>query len=185
MLSPVEINLSCDDSVIESDTLEVLEDGYSIDVQAQQFSAPVFQSEQPYLDNQGLNANHKWSGLNFRSKSEIKIAEVLDERGILFFPNIRGRVSLNGRRVNREIDFLICDEGRWGVLECDGEQYHQTAADDHARDMIWNTHGIWFIKRFSATECYKNPTKVVDAFLEMLKRFHIQNLRSNYTPNPD
>lgn len=125
--------------------------------------------------NQGLGASYQWNGLNFRSKSEIKIAQALDERGVLYFPNARGRLSLNYRRVNREADFLICCEGRWGILECDGGIYHQTAADDHARDLLWNAHGVWFIKRFSSSECHNNPTKVVDLFLEMLRLFSEQN----------
>lgn len=125
--------------------------------------------------NQGLGSPYQWNGLNFRSKSEIKIAQALDERGVLYFPNARGRLSLNYRRVNREADFLICHEGRWGILEYDGGIYHQTAADDHARDLLWNAHGVWFIKRFSSSECYNNPTEVVDLFLEVLKLFSEQN----------
>jgi hypothetical protein len=131
------------------------------------------------IGNQGLGAPLQWSGLNFRSKSEIKIAQALDDRGVLYFPNARGRLSQNYSRVNREADFLVCDKGRWGILECDGEQYHQSAADDHARDLLWNAQGIWFIKRFSSTECYNNPAKVVDLFLAMLKAFDSQHGKGN------
>lgn len=129
----------------------------------------------PDQGNQGLGAIYQWNGLNFRSKSEIKIAEALDNRGVLYFPNARGRLSLNYKRVNREADFLVCHEGRWGILECDGEAYHQSAADDHARDLLWNAQGIWFIKRFSSNECFSKPAEIVDLFLEMLKLFYAQN----------
>jgi len=129
----------------------------------------------PDQGNQGLGAIYQWNGLNFRSKSEIKIAEALDSRGVLYFPNARGRLSQNYSRVNREADFLVCYEGRWGILECDGEAYHQSAANDHARDLLWNAQGIWFIKRFSSDECFNNPAKIVDLFLKMLKLFHAQN----------
>jgi|GEM_PF-2721445 len=126
-------------------------------------------------NNQGLGATHRWNNLNFRSQSEIKIAEVLDARGILFFPNVRGRVPNGYKRINMEIDFLICHEGRWGILECDGAQFHQIAADDHSRDMVWNRHGIWFIKRFSSKECYNEPIKVVEIFLDLMRRFYEQS----------
>ncbi|MGL5922866.1 DUF559 domain-containing protein [Chroococcidiopsis sp.] len=121
----------------------------------------------------------EWNGLRFRSKSEMKIAQVLDQRKVLYFPNARGRLLDNYQRVNKEADFLICHEGRWGILECDGELYHQSAAKDHSRDMVWNANGIWFIKRFSSTECYNNPEKVVDLFIEMLRAFHLQTHRGS------
>jgi hypothetical protein len=125
-------------------------------------------------NNQGLGGEYQWNGLHFRSKTEIRIAQALDERGVLYFPNAKGRLSLEYSRVNREADFLVCYEGAWGILECDGEMYHQSAANDHARDMVWNANGIWFIKRFSSAECYDNPTRVVDMFLKMLKLFASQ-----------
>lgn len=161
MRNPVKIHLSC----IEAETPKFPTE----DIQITQERVSTFQSEICQQSNQGLGALHKWKGLNFRSKSEIKIAEVLDKRGILFFPNVLGRVSSDGRRVNREIDFLICHEGKWGILECDGKKYHQTAADDHARDRDWRIYGIWCIERFSSDECYNYPEKVVDKFLYLLR----------------
>lgn len=173
---PIKVILLFDGSVIESEktvNLQEVEELISLqDVQIPK--PPVFLSELSQQNNQGLGAPYKWKGLYFRSKSEIKIAEVLDQRGVLFFPNVRGRVSLNGIMVNREIDFLICHHGSWGIFECDGEEYHQTAANDHARDMVWNAHRIWFIKRFSATECYNYPEKVIEQFLDLLRLFESQ-----------
>lgn len=37
-----------------------------------------------------------WSGMYFRSKAELKIAQVLRERGMLFFANSQGTASLKG-----------------------------------------------------------------------------------------
>lgn len=129
--------------------------------------------------NQGLGAPLEWNGLRFRSKSEMKIAQALDKRKVLYFPNARGRLLDNYQRVNKEADFLICFQGCWGILECDGETYHQSAAKDHARDMVWNANGIWFIKRFPSDECYSTPEKVVDMFLGMLRAFDLQTRKEH------
>ena len=64
-------------------------------------------------------------------------------------------------------------------MECDGETYHQSAAKDHARDMVWNANGIWFIKRFPSDECYSTPEKVVDMFLGMLRAFDLQTRKEH------
>lgn len=159
--TPVNIHLSFSELATPEVTTE--------DIQIPQERVATFQSEQTQPHNQGLGAPHNWQNLNFRSKSEIKIAEVLDKRGILFFPNVRGRVSSDDRMVTREIDFLICHEGKWGILECDGKKYHQTAADDHGRDRDWRIYGIRCIERFSSDECYNYPEKVVDKFLDLLR----------------
>lgn len=148
---------------------EVLADAISLP-----FNTESVKEQTSDYNNQGLGAPYQWNGLNFRSKSEVKIAQALDEKGILYFPNARGRLTIDYGRVNREVDFLVCYEGKWGILECDGEPYHSNAASDHARDMLWNQNGIWFIKRFSSTECYNDPTKVVTMFLQLLKLFNSQ-----------
>ncbi|MGL5926213.1 DUF559 domain-containing protein [Chroococcidiopsis sp.] len=161
---------------LESAFESVLRVDIKIRLEVPEVEAETLASE---ITNQGLGAPLEWNGLRFRSKSEMKVAQVLDQRKVLYFPNARGRLLDNYQRVNKEADFLICHEGRWGILECDGEMYHQSAAKDHARDMIWNANGIWFIKRFSSTECYNNPEKVVDLFLEMLRAFHLQTHRGS------
>lgn len=167
LLNPVEIRFSSNSSGTASTTKNVsLKNIQSLE------SSHFIQSESKQQNNQGINSPYKWNNLYFRSKSEIEIAKILNEREILFFPNIKGRVSVDGRGMNREIDFLICHRGMWGVLECDGEEYHQTAAKDHERDRVWHNHGIWFIQRFSATECYQQPGKVVDTFLNMLGQYY-------------
>lgn len=163
-------------SKLESAFESVLRVDIKIRLEVPQVEIEEAQAE---ITNQGLGAPLEWNGLRFRSKSEMKIAQVLDQRKVLYFPNARGRLLDNYQRVNKEADFLICHEGRWGILECDGELYHQSAAKDHSRDMVWNANGIWFIKRFSSTECYNNPEKVVDLFLEMLRAFHLQTHRGS------
>ena len=121
----------------------------------------------PPRDNQGQNATHEWNGLFFRSPAEMEIAKELDSRGILFFPNIRGRVpSRDNRQDSIEVDFLIFYNRQPGLLEVDGAIYHPSAANDHKRDRLFQRQGI-LCSRFAATECMANPAAVVDEFLEL------------------
>jgi uncharacterized protein YjbI with pentapeptide repeats/very-short-patch-repair endonuclease len=135
------------------------------------------------IANQGIKAKNKstWGGMRFRSEPEKKIAQALDEMGVLFFPLPSGRVMTEEGMVTREVDFLICSQGIWGILECDGVWHLLNslekgklplAANDHRRDNDFNRHGLWFIKRFTDEECKKNPRKVARQFLDMLHKFH-------------
>jgi very-short-patch-repair endonuclease len=100
----------------------------------------------------------------------------------MFFPLPSGRVMSEDGMTTREIDFLVCSRGKWGILECDGEIWHlvnsikkgkfPSAASDHKRDNDFNRHGQWFIKRFTAEDCEKTPHKVARQFLDMLHKFH-------------
>jgi hypothetical protein len=55
-----------------------------------------------------------WNNLRFRSMSEVRLANALDRAGVLFLPNCRGRLNTQYGRENREADFLVCCEGKWG-----------------------------------------------------------------------
>lgn len=72
----------------------------------------------------GEKAVKIWNNLRFRSQSEVKIAQALDRAGVLFIPNCKARLGLAGNRQNREADFLMCYDGKWGILEVDGEPFH-------------------------------------------------------------
>ncbi len=110
----------------------------------------------------------EWKGLIFRSNSEIKIAKTLDHRGIFFIPATRVRMNAGkGDRQTRELDFVICYEGKWGILEVDGP-YH-VAQLDSERDRLLRMHGISNIQRFPSERCYQEPKAVVDEFLSRLK----------------
>lgn len=142
------------------------------------------QVQKRLVTNQGITAKKSltWNRLRFRSDAEREVAKVLDEMGIMFFPNASGRIMSEDGMTTREVDFLICWRGKWGILECDNEIMHlvnsikkgklPSAASDHNRDNDFNRHGQWFIKRFTEEECKKNPRKVVQQFLDMLHKFH-------------
>ena len=123
---------------------------------------PIFGRESEFIE---------WNGHYFRSPQELAITKELDNRKVLFFPNAGCRVTDGNEMKTREVDFLICIDGNWGILECDSDTYHTSAAKDHKRDELFNRHGIWFIKRFTSEDC-QNPVNVVDNFLQLMEQFY-------------
>lgn len=57
-----------------------------------------------------------WNNLRFRSASEVRVAMALDRAQVYFLPNNKGRLNTPQGRENREADFLVCAEGKWGIL---------------------------------------------------------------------
>ena len=116
------------------------------------------------------SGNIEHDGLRFRSRSEIKVYEALKKRSVLFFAN--ATAVLGGKDVKREPDFLVCQNGKWGILEVMGEQYHPitTAMRDHDRARLFKDYGLFYIEFYDATQCYNNPERVVDDFLERLSK---------------
>lgn len=124
------------------------------------------------VHNQSLRAKrtHIWMNLRFRSQSEIKIAQSLDEASVFFLPNCMGRLGSKPQRKNREADFLVCQNGKWGILEVDGEPFHPPSrtVHDHERDRLFKMHGVRIVEHFDADRCYNEPNKVVREFLRIL-----------------
>ncbi|MDW2879555.1 MULTISPECIES: hypothetical protein [Bacillaceae] len=122
------------------------------------------------INNQGNIFNNEaqfnYNGLRYRSKSEIEIAKEFDKRGILFFP--LPACVIEG--ISKEPDFLVNHpNGKWGILECNGDPYHtfQNSTKDHEKVRLFMKKGIPVIF-FNATDCYNQPSKVVDDFMEIL-----------------
>ena len=113
-----------------------------------------------------------WQNLRFRSESELRIAQSLDRAGALFLPNCKARLGPAGSRENREPDFLVCSDGKWGILEVDGEPFHPPArtVHDHERARLFKAHGVRIVEHFDAAVCYRDPDGVVRRFLELLRR---------------
>lgn len=127
------------------------------------------------VHNQGVTIQNRatmmWRNLRFRSESEKRIAQALDEAGVLFLPNCLARLNTPDGRKNKEPDFVICHQGRWGILEVDGEPYHPPSrtVDDHKRDQDFYAHGVLLVLHFDAAECYQQPRRVVKRFLGLLQ----------------
>jgi hypothetical protein len=112
----------------------------------------------------------------FRSETEIKIAEQLDKKGVLFFANVQGLASKKGSPVSAkgqfngrlELDFLVFYKGKFITLEVDGERHQEKdqTRRDYIRDRILLREGIP-TARFTASECFKHTEAVIDEFLSM------------------
>ena len=111
-----------------------------------------------------------WKNLRFRSASERRIAEALDRAGVLFLPNCRARLGPTANRKNREADFLIGHDQKWGILEVDGEAFHPPLriAQEQERDRLFKSHSIRVVEHFDASRCYQDPSGVVKEFLKLL-----------------
>jgi len=135
----------------------------SIESQPQEFTLPLHRRRNEPDSYRVL----EWKGMIFRSKSEIRIAKTLDHRGIFFIPPTRVRLNAGKNdRQSRELDFVVCHEGKWGVLEVDGP-YHVAKLDDQ-RDLWLRAHGVSNIQRFPSLRCYQEPQAVIDEFLHDL-----------------
>ena len=112
----------------------------------------------------------EYDGIRFRSRSEIKIYDELKKRNVLFFAN--ATAVLGCKNTKKEPDFLICQNGKWGILEVMGEPYHpsNTSMRDHDRARLFKDYGVFHIEFYNATECYSKPDKVVDKFLQYLSK---------------
>jgi hypothetical protein len=120
----------------------------------------------------GNGAAHMWHGLRFRSHSEVTIAKALDRAGVMYLANCLARLGPPPHRFTREADFLVCCDGRWGILEVDGEPFHPAsrAAEDHERDRSFRLQGVPVVEHFDAGECRRDPDGVVRRFLKVLGR---------------
>lgn len=66
----------------------------------------------------------------------------------------------------------VCHDGKWGILEVDGETFHPATrtVEDHARDRLFREHGILVVEHFDASECYNQADDVVARVLRLLSR---------------
>ncbi len=126
--------------------------------------------------NQGVEIKNRttiiWRNLRFRSETEKKVAEALERAKVMFLPNCLARLNTEDGRGTREADFIICDNGKWGILEVDGEPFHPPSrtTEDHKRDRDFLAHGIQTVQHYDAHECYQQPDKVVANFLRLLRK---------------
>ena len=122
--------------------------------------------------NQGIvataSALFSWNGLQFRSRTEAVLAAALAKVKVLFFP-LPAAVS---EMKKREPDFLICADGKWGILEVQGEPFHppETATKESERRRWFLQRGVKVVEFYDAGRCYNDPDGVVQEFLSILKR---------------
>ena len=114
---------------------------------------------------------HTWNELKYASASEIRIAQELEKRKVLFFPlavAVRAETGMNWQD-HREVDFLICHKGAWGILEV---SYHPDRYERDAEKDVWfKRSGILCIQHYTAERCYNDSKGVIDEFMEILRQY--------------
>lgn len=119
------------------------------------------QNKQPYIYNE----------MKFASQSEIRIAQELESSKVLFFPlplAVRAETG-NFYEDHREVDFLVCQDGAWGILEV---SFHPDRYEkDAEKDSWFKKSGILCIQHYTSERCYKTPSDVVKEFLTILAKY--------------
>ena len=116
-------------------------------------------------------AKKDWLDFQFASESEMRIAQALDQSDVLFFLNCQGRISNTNDRENQEIDFLICYQGKWGILQIDNNLWNteQAPVNYQESDRLFKSQGIKVIEYYDPQLCLKEPDIVVQDFLTILQ----------------
>jgi hypothetical protein len=113
----------------------------------------------------------KYNEMKFGSATEIRVAQELEKRKILFFPlplAVRAETGKNFQD-HREPDFLICHEGVWGILEV---AFHPGRYEqDKQKDEWFKKSGILCVEHYTAEECFNNTASVIDKFLSILAQY--------------
>lgn len=102
------------------------------------------------------------------SQPEEKIYEALKRREVLCLSN--PKVALGGTDMHRYPDFLVCQDGKWGILEVMSDKHHKNPAKDHDRARLFKDYGIYLIEFYDAKRCSNVPDEVVDDFLKRLAK---------------
>ena len=117
-------------------------------------------NKQPYLYNE----------MKFASQSEIRISQEFESRKVLFFPlplAVRAETG-NFYDDHREPDFLVCENGTWGILEV---SFHPDRFEkDAEKDSWFKKSGVLCVQHYSAERCFNNPKEVVNEFLSILSK---------------
>lgn len=108
----------------------------------------------------------------FASQTEVRVAQELEKRKILFFPLPLAVRADTGNRYkdHREVDFLICHDGTWGILEVGGAKHQGRYEQDKEKDAWFKRSGILCIEHFTSEQAYQKTGQVIDEFLSVLQK---------------
>lgn len=111
-----------------------------------------------------------YNEMRFATKAEIRIAQELETRNVLFFPLPLAVRYETGNFYNdhREVDFLICNDGVFGILEV--SHHTNRYEQDKEKDAWFKKSGILCVEHYTTERCLDAPDKVVDEFLGVLAK---------------
>jgi hypothetical protein len=110
-----------------------------------------------------------YNEMKFGSQSEVRIAQELEARKVLFFPlplAVKAETNVVYKD-HREPDFLICDGEKWGILEV---AFHLDRYEKDSEKSTWFEKSGLYVKYFTAERCFREPDRVVEEFLDILSR---------------
>ena len=110
-----------------------------------------------------------YDGVRFRSRTETRVYDALKRRRLLFFPNATVVLGATRENEKKETDFLVCDQGKWGVLEVVSKEYHPSPKRDEERAKTFREFGVGVVAFFDADRCYNEPEAVIEEFLSSLR----------------
>lgn len=166
-----------DNSIFNDLTLRILLDEPKEDwknITRKLISAPSDSNQGVVTEKVFTRANksaYLYNEMKFASQTEIRIAQELENRKVLFFPLPLAVKSETGEfyKDHREPDFLVCLDGTWGILEV---SRHSNRYEQDSEKAVWfKNSGILCIEHYTAERCYSDTSKVVSEFLATLARY--------------
>jgi hypothetical protein len=112
---------------------------------------------------------HEWNGFQLHSQAAVKIAETLDDRGIVFSPNYPLRLTTSAGRKTLIFDFLIFDIGKSGILQIEEPEIANSLDEAEILNLI-HRQGFESIRNYPARLCREQPETVVADFLRFLRQ---------------
>lgn len=106
----------------------------------------------------------EYNGVKFRSKSEKSLAPIFEKSKILFFPL---PLAISGTE-RKEPDFLVCQNGKWAILEVVNDHFHPSVEKEADRTNWFQNHHV-LIRSYSSKKCIESPQWVVNDFLNWLE----------------
>lgn len=117
-----------------------------------------------------------WNNMRFASMEEMLLAQALekvkktrDNLKLVYFPNCLARVLVDGTNVNMYPDFLICINGKWGILEVNGKQHNlpeQAELDNNKRNLLAKAKIQMYF--YSAESIRQDAERIVCEFIEQI-----------------
>jgi hypothetical protein len=103
------------------------------------------------------------------TQGEIAIAKALEQANVLFLPLPRAAIGTTAdMRTMVEPDFVVRQEGHWGILEIDGSSHQGRKAHDTDKDRLYHAHNISVVRRYTEEQARDHPRLIVAEFLRDL-----------------
>lgn len=129
----------------------------------------------PHIDSPPEQNIYRWKDWEFTSESQVRIAEALDRVEAIFFPNPRGRFTTLKGRQNQEFSFLICHQGKWGILAIEPDASGGYPDNNERINAIFPAGGICTIEYYQHQQCCEQPDKTVEEFLKILTSSSVES----------